>query len=91
MDSTINRTNIASDAIRKAALADAWDSAVSQMPSLALLQPSGGSLDRVMGEAIDLAIASGVLDHALLVETALSKIPRLRSPDGHTPQHPNAS
>jgi len=89
MDPSTNATNLASDVTRKAALAEAWDRALLMMPPLALLQATGGSLNRAMAESIDQAIASGVLDHDKLVETALDRIPRLRSPNGHKQQLPS--
>ena len=89
MEPSTNSTNLASDVIRKTALADAWDRALLMMPPLALLDATGGSLNRAMAESIDKAIAAGVLDHGQLIEAALDRIPRLRSPNGHKQQLPS--
>jgi len=89
MEPSTNRIDLASDLVRKTALAEAWDRALVMMPPLALLDATGGSLNRVMAESIDNAIAAGVLDHGQLVAAALDRIPRLRSPNGHRQHSPS--
>lgn len=86
MEPSTDRITLASDVIRQAALADAWERALLMMPPLALLEAAGGSLNRAMAESIDKAITAGVLDHEELVEAALDRIPRLRSPNGRQQQ-----
>ena len=82
-----NHTTLAAEVLRKAAVADAWDRAVTMMPTLALLESTGGSLRRAMEDSVDNAIDAGVLDHDQLVEAAMARLPKLRTPNGQTAQH----
>jgi len=86
MEASTNHNELAAEVIRQAALKGAWQRAIRTLPPLALLERSGGSLHQVMADAIDTALALGVLEHEQLVEAALARIPRLRSPNGQKPQ-----
>ncbi len=83
-----NPAELSAKVIKQAALQDAWDRAIQTMPALSLLDATGGSLARAMAEMIDQALAAGVIEHEELVEAALQRIPKLRTPNGHNPQHP---
>jgi len=61
---------------------------IAELPALTLLGPTGGYLKRAMGDAVDAAIAAGVLDLDELTHAAIVKITTLRSRNGVVTQHP---
>jgi len=78
--------NLATHALRNAAVEAAWEQAIQHFPMLTLLGATGGSLKQAMLEAVDNAIAAGVVDPQELVLAATVRIPRLRSPNGQAQQ-----
>ena len=81
-----NPAYLAAHVLRNAAVDRAWDRAIQALPALTLLDATGGALKRAMADAVDNAIATGVVDLDELVSAATSRIPKLRTPDGATQQ-----
>ena len=86
MEPLKNPANFAADVLRNAAVAIAWEKALQTLPALSLLDATGGALKRAMADAVDNALAAGVVDLDELISAATSRVPKLRTPNGTKPQ-----
>jgi len=55
------------------------------LPALSLLDATGGALKRAMADAVDAALAAGVTDIDELILAAMTRVPKLRTPNGTKP------
>ena len=82
METATNPANLSADVLRAAALEAAWDKALMSFPALALLSVTRNSLLDVMSDAVDRALAMGIVDPETLTQEALEAVPKLRRPKG---------
>ena len=86
MQNVTNQLSPARKTHRDAAVEVAWGRALAMLPTLTLLGNAKSSLRKVMEEAVDAALDLGVIEPEELVDAAISRVPKLRSPDGRGPQ-----